>query len=124
MSFLVTADEYNSWVLPVIDDLPLTELIEAYERENGYTDPAGGYGPIRCTDLDFSRQTINLLACECGETGCWPLKATLSQKDDWVVWSEFRQPHRSSRDYSGFGPFQFLRSDHDAAVKGLCLDGS
>jgi len=33
-----------------------------------------------------------------------------------VTWTEFEQPHRKGRDYSGFGPFEFARATYEDAV--------
>lgn len=33
-----------------------------------------------------------------------------------VVWADFEQPHRPTRDYSAFGPFSFERSAYDEAL--------
>ncbi|WP_326770630.1 hypothetical protein OG978_43610 (plasmid) [Streptomyces sp. NBC_01591] len=60
-----------------------------------------------------------VLGCECGEWGCWPLMADITVTPDHVTWNSFEQPHRTTRDYSGFGPFQFDRRQYDDAVKVL-----
>ncbi|WP_052852642.1 hypothetical protein [Streptomyces avicenniae] len=36
-----------------------------------------------------------------------------------VIWDSFEQPHRQTRDYSGFGPFHFDRYQYDDAVNAL-----
>ena len=70
------------------------------------------------TDLGLGADTP-LLACECGEVGCWPLLARITLTGDFVIWSHFRQPHRPTRDYSALGPFMFDREQYDAAVDDL-----
>lgn len=122
---------------PIIDDVPLDELAEAFERDQGF-DVAGGYGGLvpdfyeygpfdRYLFGDFDADShwsrlgaIWLLGCDCGEAGCWPLEARVRADGDEVVWERFRQPHRPQRDYSGFGPFRFALADYRAAVQEVC----
>ncbi len=70
-------------------------------------------------DYWVSLNGIYLLGCACGEVGCWPLIASVSQRDDRVVWDEFMQPFRRDRDYSAFGPFLFSRAQYQDAVHDL-----
>ncbi|WP_234392319.1 hypothetical protein [Streptomyces sp. WM6378] len=60
-----------------------------------------------------------VLGCGCGEWGCWPLMASIIVTPGHVTWDSFEQPHRKTRDYSGFGPFRFDRHQYDDAVKAL-----
>lgn len=127
LSFLIKPlDDHGPDVLtltPVINDVPLTDLIERFEREHGM-EPAGGYGGLvpsffRYGPLDryflgksedelFQQKgEYYLLACKCGEVGCWPLSARITTTESSVVWDCFAQEHRRERDYSGFGPFTF-----------------
>lgn len=111
-------------------------MVSAFERGQGY-EPVGGYaalipGWFRYGPLDqyylglassqyFAElQGIYVLTCfHCGQVGCWPLVCAVSHADETVIWSKFRQPHRPKRDYSGFGPFIFDRTQYDAAVTEL-----
>ncbi|MFC8192161.1 hypothetical protein ACFUMH_10920 [Cellulomonas sp. NPDC057328] len=118
-------------VVPLVDGARLDELVGRYERTRGY-EPAGGYGGLvpaygNLGDLAdhlgggtrrwWSRDRhVALLACDCGEVGCWPLEAEVVVTDDRVTWSGFRQPHRPAWDYDGFGPFTFARDQYDAAA--------
>ena len=98
LSFLIKPlDDHGSEVLtltPVINDVPLTDLIERFEREHGM-EPAGGYGglvpsffrygPLNRYFLGQSEDELfqkkgehYLLACKCGEVGCWPLSARIT----------------------------------------------
>lgn len=127
LSFLIKPlDDRGAEVLtltPVINEIPLTVLLENFEREHDM-DPAGGYGGLvpdffRYGPLDryFLGQAESeffknngeyyLLACQCGEVGCWPLSARITVTDTNVIWDRFGQEHRRERDYSGFGPFTF-----------------
>jgi hypothetical protein len=63
-----------------------------------------------------------LLACDCGDWGCWPLMARITVTERSVTWDAFEQPHRSTRDYTGFGPFRFDRRRYDAALQDLCSE--
>ncbi|QJR02702.1 hypothetical protein HH800_11210 [Sphingobium yanoikuyae] len=120
-------------LMPCIDGVTLADLVEAFERANGYMDPAGGYGGIVPAYFNLGPLTsyfmgregpiegdeageIYALFCECGEAGCWPLIAHVRSDDQIVTWNAFAQPHRPKRDYSGFGPFEFARSEYDEAL--------
>ena len=65
---------------------------------------------------------IQVLGCECGEPGCWPLVCRISATDRIVRWSDFEQPHRNGSGapvawtYDGLGPFEFDRAEYDAAL--------
>ncbi|MDC7681689.1 hypothetical protein PQU92_00225 [Asticcacaulis sp. BYS171W] len=122
LSFEVQSDDNSVWIMPVIDGVCLADLITAFEHANNYTDPAGGYGHIREIDFKPLGNDIDILACECGETGCWPLKATAFIENATVVWSAFRQPFRKNRNYDAFGPFRFSRSHFDTAISHLRTD--
>jgi hypothetical protein len=112
----------------VIDGEPLTDLVEAFEVEAGMERTGGKYGGLipaffRVFPLDahfhghstMQPKTV-LLACGCGEWGCWPLMASITVNAESVTWDAFEQPHRPGRDYSGFGSFRFARRQYDAAV--------
>lgn len=76
-------------------------------------------------DDDLYKGKIQLLGCECGEPGCWPLVCRIEVSDDRVVWSEFEQPYRTGTrgrsiwSYEGFGPFVFDRAQYEAALETL-----
>lgn len=123
-------------VTPFVDGTSLATLVEIYERSKGYLDPAGGYGGLVPAYFNFgpldkyftgrnkadywaSLNGIYLLGCACGEVGCWPLIASVSEQDDKIIWDGFVQPFRRSRDYSEFGPFLFSRVQYEDAVDDL-----
>lgn len=127
LSFLVEPLNHHGpevlTVTPLIDGIVLTELIERYEHEHGM-EPAGGYGGLvpaffRYGSFDryflgksegeyFNEERSSyLLACQCGEVGCWPLSARISTTETEVIWHGFAQKYQPKRDYSGFGPFVF-----------------
>ena len=119
--------------MPMVNGTLLTEIVAAFERGQRF-EPAGGYGGLipewfNYGDLeryflgDFENNSyfgrmkrIYLLACQCGEVGCWPLIARVRTEDDFVIWDSFEQPHRKERDYSGFGPFVFNVSQYREAL--------
>lgn len=120
-------------LMPCIDGVALADLVTKFERENGYTDPAGGYGGIVPSHFNLGplfsyflgneepiegdkEGEIYTLFCECGEAGCWPLITHVRPMGQFIIWEDFVQPHRSQRDYTGFGPFVFERSDYEQAV--------
>lgn len=114
----------------MLDGRSLATLVGAFERDQGYA-PAAGYGglvldasgfhPVKRYYLgDAAHQGwTSVLACDCGEVGCWPLECRVHVRDDDVIWREFRQPHRGAWDYSGFGPFAFDRRQYEAAIDAL-----
>ncbi len=123
-------------VIPFVDGTSLAALVEIYERSKGYLDPAGGYGGLvpayfnygpldqyfaRRSNADYwaSLNGIYILGCACGEVGCWPLIASVSEQDDKIIWDGFVQPFRRSRDYSEFGPFLFSRAQYEDALNNL-----
>jgi len=68
---------------------------------------------------------IQVLGCECGEPGCWPLVCYVEADRARVRWSSFEQLHRSgSRShaawtYDNLGPFEFERKQYEAALAAL-----
>jgi hypothetical protein len=117
-------DELVVSIVPIVNGVRLTALVEEFERERLY-EPVGGYAGIVPTHFNFGRLDQYFLAtsaappfadkrwllgCECGEAGCWPLEARIVTHEREIVWEGFRQPFRPERDYSSFGPFRF---DHD-----------
>jgi hypothetical protein len=121
-------------IIPVVNGVNLTRLIEEFEHAHQF-EPVGGYAGLVLTtfnygplDIYFLGQTnieyfetggYHLLGCSCGEVGCWPLNASISQLETRIVWDRFRQPHRRDRDYSTFGPFSFNFDQYRAAVQEL-----
>ncbi|WP_217809151.1 hypothetical protein [Agreia pratensis] len=119
-------------LVPLVDGMDLTELIAVFEEELDDS-PAGGYGGIVPAYFGFgdlskyylgledkqwpSPGHVWLLGCDCGEVGCWPLRARVNVTDTTVTWSEFSQPYRKHRDYSRFGPFEFNRAQYESAVR-------
>jgi len=59
---------------------------------------------------------VAVLACECGEVGCWPLHVRITVSVSTVTWSGFAQPHRPAWRYDGLGPFVFDRAAYERAV--------
>lgn len=120
-------------VVPRIDGIPLTELIDRFETDAGMQpagDAYGGliplffrFGPME--DHFYGRSTnalgpeTPLLGCECGELGCWPLMARITVTAELVIWDSFEQPYRTTRDYTAFGPFRFDRHQYDDALRAL-----
>ena len=120
-------------MVPVLDGIELTQLVTDYEAARAF-DVVDGYsgivpGVFRYGSLIeyylgspedeywIKEGKVALLGCECGEVGCWPLYAHVHATESSVVWRDFAQPFRPSRDYGGFGPFTFDRGDYERAVK-------
>ncbi|GAA1720021.1 hypothetical protein [Propioniferax innocua] len=119
-------------VVPHVDGSSLIELVAAFESSQGFT-PSGAYGGlipdfINCGDLNayyLGRSKIQwpepgrrawLLGCDCGEVGCWPFEAEITETDGTVVWTGFRQPCQPGWNYSSFGPFVFDAAEYREAV--------
>jgi hypothetical protein len=66
-----------------------------------------------------------VLGCECGEPGCWPLLCLIETGPTRVRWSKFEQPHRTDKRsknpwrYDELGPFEFDRSQYERALETL-----
>jgi hypothetical protein len=108
-----------------IDGTDLRALVAIVERPEaeaeGQARLAGAYAglaPSSWNDLPeaYGDGRVAVLACECGEVGCWPLRVRIDKSADAVVWSDFQQPHRQGWDYSACGPFVFDRTAYDRAV--------
>lgn len=120
-------------IMPYIDGVPLTDLIDRFEVAAGMQSAGGAYGGLipaysRCLRMDdhfYGRSTMAtgsstpVLVCECGEWGCWPLLAEIFVTDDLVIWNCSEQSYRRGRDYAAFGPFRFDRKQYDAALQDL-----
>jgi hypothetical protein len=82
------------------------------------------YGEPAWEVYDYGGRT-QVLQCDCGEPGCWPLVCRIELTDDQVVWSGFEQPHRASErgrsrwTYETFGPFHFERRQYETALEAL-----
>ena len=139
LSFLIKPLDYHGpevlSLTPVVNDVPLSTLIERLEREHEM-DPAGGYGGLvpaffsygpldryllgKSEDHLFKKKgEYYLLGCQCGEVGCWPLSARITANESGVVWDHFTQEHRRERDYSGFGPFVFELTAYEKAINAI-----
>lgn len=105
-----------------IDGRDLVDLVRPIElpfaAAEGHPDIAGAYDGLLPSDwLELPEQygddgRVALLACTCGEIGCWPLRARIEEDDETVTWSDFQQPHRAGWSYDSFGPFVFVRSQY------------
>jgi len=124
-------------ITPVLSGIPLTDLVESFERKHGFK-PAGGYSgliprfartppsppPDVCSLEHYFMGTAGrgyppghyLLDCKCGLAGCWPLCARILMTGTTVVWDTFKQPHRPLQDYSDFGRFVFDAEQYTKAV--------
>ncbi len=133
----------------VINGVGLEELARAVEKpfaeRDGTPKIAGKYVGLRLTDLappsrllfgdaagdqfEYGSET-QVLGCECGEPGCWPLVCRILVHEATVEWSGFRQPHRSGGknsaawSHAGLGPFRFDRRSYEKAVRDLVDWGS
>jgi hypothetical protein len=139
LSFSVHPFEGTLAITPMVDGIPLSEIVSAFEREQVFN-PIGGYGGLISGSFEYSpldkyfmgefspdcyfgkMGRIYLLGCGgCGEVGCWPLLARVSVNPIEVLWDSFEQPHRRERDYSKLGPFVFSAEQYRKAVSDLLV---
>ena len=129
---------------PLIDGVDLCELVRVFELPFAF-EAAGDYSGVRWRlpghdAEDLTRHYLGdpnplhlyrggrteILVCECGIPGCWPLLCRIRVTSRGVYWSDFLQPHRAGRrrrmahpglwDYAGFGPFFFERAQYEEAL--------
>jgi hypothetical protein len=109
-------------VIPVVNGVRLTKLVESYDLKIGNQSSSEFAGLVR-RSLNFgawdryfvaeapSRQIqrtgVYLLGCFCGEVSCRSLVARIVRNGELVIWDCFKQPNNPERDYSSFGPFRF-----------------
>ena len=131
LSFAVVDNRGTVELVPVVDGIPLTHLVQNYESAHGMR-PAGAYAGLIPAHFNFGDLTTYylgqnerqwpetgrmwLLGYNCGEVGCWPLEVTTTVVDGQVWWTDFRQPHRPAWDYTAFGPFTFDETQYRDAV--------
>jgi hypothetical protein len=70
-------------LVPVADEVPLTDLVHEYERRSGFEERDQSYGGLIPAFFNFGTAhahflggdsgRIPLLGCACGEWGCWPI---------------------------------------------------
>jgi hypothetical protein len=117
----------------LIDGRDLVDLVREVEAPwaaaDGQPQIAGGYSglwPAAWLELPEQDGTgrAAVLACECGEVGCWPLHVRITVSDSTVTWSEFSQPCRPEWRYDGLGPFVFERAAYERAIQSVTADGS
>jgi hypothetical protein len=113
-----------SQVRVLIDGDDLIDLVRAVElpwaRAEGHETLAGGYSglaPDQWRELpeQYEDGRAAVLACDCGEVGCWPLRVRITLEDETVTWSDFQQPHRDWS-YPGLGPFCFNRQQYEQEI--------
>lgn len=120
-----------------INGVDLRELVRAVERPLAHAealavgrdpaehDIAGTYAGLSVAgvqaslaadlhQLDPERPKATLLACECGNLGCWDLLVRVTRTADYVVWSDFEQAHRPW--VYDLGPFVFERDQYASAI--------
>lgn len=137
LAFEVTDNQGAVAITPVIDGIALSSLVTDFERNSGFSDPTGGYGGIIPAFFSYGPidtyfrgsggnqgesdrdNEIYVLACDCGEVGCWALMASVVATECGYRWEGFRQPHRPNRDYSTFGPLEFERTQYEKEIEGL-----
>jgi len=84
--------------------------------------PSGHFLGAPSWDIYRYGDKIQVLGCDCGEPGCWPLVCRIEVTAESVTWWDFEQPHRSGSKgdrrwrYDGLSPFVFDRKAYEAAL--------
>jgi hypothetical protein len=101
--------------IKLIDVLKREELTSA--NDDGQPNLAGAYDSMEIRMLYshlrnpnkffYPGNKVSVLVCECGEEGCWPFAVKITDKVDYVEWSEFTQPHRPHWKYLGMHSYKF-----------------
>src|ERR1035441_2688643 len=138
ISFIKTED---AGVQIIINGRDLREIVRAVEipfaTREGSPQIAGAYSGIPA-EVAFlpSRHLLGeplalysdgdgrtqVLECECGEPGCWPLTLRIDIGSREVVWRDFRQPQRGAHSkraewlYDAMPQFQFERQSYEHAL--------
>jgi hypothetical protein len=106
--------DWSSGVRIIVDGQDLTQFVRATELPfaslEGRDSMAGKYAGLSPDGLvppskhflgvpakawyDYDSR-IQIMGCECGEVGCWPLVCKILINEKSVVWSDFLQPHRA-----------------------------
>ncbi len=120
-------------VIPYVNGTSLIELARRTELGAAAVDGerrlAGSYGGLTIDDSPhwaswflndepqswFEDGDSCLLGCQCGETECWPLTASVAVVESQVSWTKFRTGHRSW-DLAELGPFTFRRDQYVDAL--------
>jgi hypothetical protein len=140
LSFAVGEFESRLSIEPVVNGRKLSGLVSEFETAHDF-EPAGGYGGLIPQSFKYGRldqyflaehdsyweelRGIYVLGCGgCGEVSCWPIVCSVKVDGNLVVWSDFRQPHRPDRDYSGLGAFVFEAAQYRTAVARLVATAS
>jgi hypothetical protein len=140
-------DDRESGIQIKINGRDLVGLVRAVENpfadKEGHVSIAGAYAGLPPNDdtcppskhflgqpsyanYRYDAKT-QVLGCECGEAGCWPLVCLIEAGPTRVKWSQFEQPHRTvkrTKDpwrYDELGPFEFDRSQYERALEMLRL---
>src|SRR5215472_4266512 len=146
LSFTIALHERHwpnpRWIIvPNINAVSLTDLVEEFERQEQFDPPLGGYAGLIPEyfnfgrldryflnefepDSYFTKYPVYLLGCKCGEVGCWPLTCQIKIDPETVTWHRFMQPDRRERDYSQFGPFVVDGEQYRRTVVDLWADYS
>lgn len=115
-----------------VDGRDLREIAGDAERPfataDQQADLAGRYSWLTYTDvahwsrrLSGTSSEVWLAGCDCGEPGCWPLEAHMTESDESIWWEHFSQPHRRWWTYEAVGRLDFERASFEAAFSNAGL---
>lgn len=107
----------------------LKEIETPYAMEEGHPKLAGAYGHNAAktlyedlreamTEGTYCQENgVELLCCkECGESGCWSVRVSVRQDEEYIYWEQFQHNHRKwNYDIS----FQFTKKDYERAMQQL-----
>jgi hypothetical protein len=108
----------------LIDGRDLIDIVRSVEgtfaAAEGHPKLAGAYAGLQPEEWanlpeQYGDGRAAVLACECLEVGCWPLRAKITVEAATVTWSDFEQPHRAWT-YESLGPFRFDRTEYEQEI--------
>lgn len=136
------SDEHNIQILNIfVNNENLVDLIKEFEMQH---DPsiAGRYeglsiysiynlkehftGRLNENDVFNYQGKTQIIGCNCGEPGCWPLLVKIIEEDEKIIWSEFEQPYRAKEsaggywNYSNFKSFEFIKNQYEEQLQIVC----
>lgn len=138
-----TKSDKNKWII-LIDGVEFLELVRDVEKmvslQTNEPHLAGSYGYLVRADIHnlakyllrhppwSSDEKTQLLECECGCWGCWPLLVDIVVLEDVVIWkafeNEFRKTEPNKWNYPESFVFKFDRKQYETALQNAMNTGT